>query len=432
MIWSRYNYLFKSKNFGFLLYNSLSNAFIELDEESYLRLKKVQEGEDSLLNNLDFYEKLVEFKILVESDKDEFYNIKYATHFNRFHDKYLELTINPTLNCNFACNYCFEGEKPSKYMTDEVENAIIDYIKLQDKIKNMHITWFGGEPLLAFNRISSLTEKIKEINTNFTASIITNGYLLSEKIIDKFDEYHIKKIQITIDGLAQTHNKRRPLISGEGTFEKIVRNIDLLYEKKPDFPVVIRVNVDETNQSEFVETFKYFYERYKGKNYVVPGFVDDITGCNISDCILDRNRKVQFLMKLYKEHNLNIFGFYPLHYRYECPVRNPHHFVIGPEGEIYKCWNDVGNSKKVIGNLLKKRVENATLLTRYFVAGDPFDDTNCVNCFHLPVCGGGCPHSRLAREFDNIKIDTCDNMKDNIEEFLELHYDYKQKTLQHV
>jgi uncharacterized protein len=285
---------------------------------------------------------------------------------------------------------------------------------------------------MAFGRISTLTEKIKRINTNFTASIITNGYLLSEKIIDKFDEYHINKIQITIDGLNQTHDRRRPLISGKGTFEKIIRNIDLLNKKKPKFPIIIRVNVDETNQSEFIETYKYFDKRYEGKTYVVPGFVDDVSGCGISDCIFNRNRKVQFMIELYKKYNLNILSFYPINQRYECPIRNPYHFVIGPEGEIYKCWNDVGNSKKIVGNLLTKEIGNAALLTRYYVAGDPFDDANCINCFHLPTCGGGCPHSRLAREFDNAVIDTCATIKNNVKEFLELHYDYKQKIQQGV
>jgi uncharacterized protein len=338
----------------------------------------------------------------------------------------MELTLNPTLHCNFGCKYCFEANKPAKYMSDEVENALIDFVKKYNTVNKIHINWFGGEPLMAFDRIKSITARIKELETNFTASIITNGYLLSDEVIDNLESLHINRLQITLDGLAETHNQRRHLVSGKGTFDRILDNIDKLKNKCSDCKLVIRVNIDKDNQDEFIKVFRYFYGRYKN-TVVVPGFVDDVSGCVVSDCFLNREKKANFLIDQYKKYGLNTMGFFPFNDRYECPVRNPYHLVIGPEGEIYKCWNDVGNPKQVVGSLLKNEAVNSTLLTRYYVSGDPFDDPKCVNCFHLPTCGGGCPHSRIAREYNQVEIDTCDTIKDNVKEFLELHYDYKQR-----
>ncbi|MDR2407957.1 MAG: radical SAM protein [Bacteroidales bacterium] len=426
MIWSKYNYLFESEKFGFLLYNSLSNSFIELDSDGFLYLKSIKDsGIVDIRGDTEFLNNLINAKVFVQNDKDEFYNMKYTAHYQRFDNKFLELTLNPTLHCNFACRYCFEENKPAKYMSNEVEDHLIDFIKKYYNEK-MHITWFGGEPLMAFDRVRSITKRIQELNINFTSSMITNGYLLSDKIIDELLILNINRLQITIDGVEETHDKRRCLISGAGTFRKIVSNIDLLKRKYPQYEVVIRINVDESNHEEFIKVFKYFYDKYKFGIIVDPGFVDDIHDCNASDCLFNRERKARFLIDLYKKYGLNISGLYPNSYRYECAIRNPYHIVIGPEGEIYKCWNDVGNEKKVVSHLFKKKIGDKTLLTRYQTAGDPFDDIECINCFHLPTCGGGCPYSRLAREFDNVRIDTCDIRKGNLKEFLELHYEYKK------
>jgi uncharacterized protein len=192
--------------------------------------------------------------------------------------------------------------------------------------------------------------------------------------------------------------------------------------EKQNYNLHIRVNIDESNKNEFISTARFFKERYKKKIIVYPGFVDGIEGCKLSDCLLDRKKKSQFLIELYKEHGVDVLGFYPDDYRYECPVRSPYHHVIGPNGEFYKCWNDVGNQEKVIATL-DKGVINPILLNRYYVAGDPFDDKKCIDCIHIQTCGGGCPYLRIQNEFENKNIDTCDLIKDNLEEYLEIHYE---------
>lgn len=427
MKWSKYNYLFKSPLYGYLLYNSLSNSFAELDEEGYIWLQSFMDKNDIEINDIDLYNNLLKMKAIIDDDRDEFYNIKYLTQLQRFSQNYLELTINPTLHCNFACAYCFEANKPPVYMTDFVEDRLVEFVKNMKHIQAIHITWFGGEPLMAFDRVISITNRIKKLGINYTSSMITNGYLLSDKIIDTLENLNISKLQITVDGLADIHNKRRPLVSGAETFDKIIENIDKIKNKNSNYNIGIRVNVDETNASNFINTFRFFYQRYKGNICVSPGFVTNESNCTAADCIFNREKKAKFLMDQYKLYGINLMGLYPAEDRYECPIRNPFHLVIGPEGEIYKCWNDVGNSEKIVGSLMNKEKVNHRLLTRYYTAGDPLDDPNCQNCFHFPICGGGCPYIRIENEFNNEKTDVCDYMKDNISKFLELHYEYKQK-----
>jgi uncharacterized protein len=402
---------------------------LEIDVFSYLLTLKI--GQDFITEDEELFNVLKTAKSIVDNDKDEYYNLKYKAHYHRFDNMKMILTINPTLHCNFNCSYCFEGAKPSIYMTDEVEDAIVNLIKKQKNINSVHNTWFGGEPLMAFERIISLTNKMKNLEINYSADMVTNGYLMNEYVINELDNLKITSIQITIDGLETTHDKRRPLTSGKGSFQQIIDNIDLLRMKKPDFDIAIRVNLDNNNKNEFIEICRFFCKRYKTFINIAPGFVSDKDGCRTSSCLMNRDVVADFLLDLYKKHKYATSNLYPDSHVFECQVRNPHSLVIGPQGEIYKCWNDVGNKDKITGNIISKQSVNTNLLLRYYTAGDPFDDNDCKECFHLPICGGGCPYLRIKREYEDKNIDVCYVKKDRLQEFLEYYCEFKKLKEKH-
>lgn len=420
MKWSKYNYFFNADS-KYFLYNSLSNSFAELREDIYEKLHKLFINNSLEISDLDLKNHLINMKAFVEDDRDELCKIKYLKQRRRFNNTHLGLTINPTLQCNFACPYCFEGEHSNIYMTDEVENDIIKYISRHKSAKSLHVTWFGGEPLLAFNRIVSLTNKIKELNLDFRAGIISNGYLLNENIILQLESLFINKIQITIDGGEKLHDSRRYLKSGKGTFHQIIKNISLLQELAPNVKVVVRVNIDETNKHEYIKIVNFFKDKSYPNLVVSSGFVKNLSGCNPDDCIFDKKKKSEFVMDMHKKYGLEFPYFYPSSIRYECPVRNPNVISIGPSGEIYKCWNDVGNPERIIGNI-KGNITNENLLIRYLNGSDPFEDEECKQCILLPVCDGGCPHLRIKRDYENTDCEICCLMKNNMNDFLLINY----------
>lgn len=420
MVWSKYNYFLEIDN-KYFLYNSLSNSFAELDLETFNELKRLRQERKIPDYDKDFIDDLKRMKALVEDDRDEINKIKYFSLLRRFNNKTLSITINPTLDCNFACPYCFEGTHRHVYMTDSVEDQCIEFIKKHAEAKNLNVTWFGGEPLLAFKRIVSLTEKIKLIGLKYDAGMITNGYLLNKNIIKRLKDLSITSMQITLDGLAPIHDKRRCLINGGKTFDKITQNIDLLKQIAPEIKVSVRVNIDKTNEDDFIYLYKIFADKQYPNLMVYPAFVDDITdshtNCNLFDC----QRQVAFWIQLYKKYSLDFSHFYPKNYRYECAIRNQNSIVIGPKGELYKCWNDVGLEDKIIG-YVDGRIINERLLLRYLNGADPFDDPKCQECILLPVCGGGCPYTRLQNMYEGKNINTCELIKNNLDEFLLLQY----------
>lgn len=424
MIWSRYNTLFEREGV-YLFYNSLSNAFAELSEETYRRLSVYKAGDSFSTEDGILMSNLKRMKAVVQDDAEEMLKIKYHALIHRFDNHFVSLTINPTLGCNFACPYCFEGEHKNIFMTDEVEDGIVEFVRRKADAKRIDVTWFGGEPLLAFQRIVSLTRKMQSLGLPYSAGMITNGYLLNESVISQLKSLDIKKIQITVDGLQEEHDKRRFLKGGHPTFERIVENIDLLNKLAPDIHVNIRVNIDSDNMDKFIYVFDYFYrKRYTNIN-VTPGFVEDQAGDN--SCAFNSVEKLGFLVGLFRKHGMDFNSFYPSYKFSECSIRNPNVAVIGPEGEIYKCWNDVGKQDRVVGDIWGK-VSNERLLLQYLAGADPYDDAQCRECVLLPVCSGGCPYQRIMQQAGKKdRSEVCPLMKQNIETHLWLHYLSKKK-----
>ncbi len=227
---SYYNFIFPGEDGKSILYNSRTGAMAELDKEHTEQLEKMSETELEE-KNPDFANALLENGFVVEDGVSELDMIRYDMLRTRFGNRSLVLTITPTLNCNFGCQYCYEKDVvQNQYMSEETQNAIIQYIETNAFAEgDLHINWYGGEPLLALDIIDKLSKRILQIcnkkKIKYDAEIITNGYLLTENVVEKLLESEVWKIQITLDGNKETHNQRRPLLNGKGTYDVIWENI---------------------------------------------------------------------------------------------------------------------------------------------------------------------------------------------------------------
>ncbi|NJK96275.1 MAG: radical SAM protein [Bacteroidales bacterium] len=322
MIFSKYNFLYESKH-GYLLYNSASNAFIELDKNSFDKLKQI-ENNPSLFDELGdrSKEKLIAAKVFVEDDNQFFYNKRMNFYFNTFDSANLGLAIAPTTHCNFACSYCYEGNHKPLYMTEEIEKQVITFIKEHNRIKHLNLTWYGGEPLLGFDSIKRLIRDISKIPNLMLGqhTMTSNGYLLSKEKSMFFKDFPLTCIQITIDGNKESHDSRRTLSPHkEPTYNVIIKNIEEFIKLNPDTRVAIRANLDHSNAETFIEVYSELSEKWKGENVIVyPAFVKDfssiykkkndnnfaVNGCR--DLCFTASEKMCFFESLYTKYGLNV------------------------------------------------------------------------------------------------------------------------------
>lgn len=423
MKYSRYNYLFKSEKFGYLLYNSVTNSFASVNKALYGLLNEIKRDIQKV-TELD--EQTIQYlktaKILVNQFDDEDYiyqkRLKYlAVNQNRTS---LNLTIAPTRGCNFNCPYCYEDDRKNISMTEEVEANLLTFIESQN-VKHLNITWYGGEPLMAFKNIQRIVEKVENLDIKFTHSIITNGYLLTERVSRYFKDHPLNKIQITIDGNKQTHNQRRVLLSGGGTYERIIKNIDT-FLKHNDTHVAIRVNLDDKTLYEFVDVYEMAKRNWGKKVHVYPAFVND----HINNRCAINNNGIQkdFFLKLNSQYGIKLNN-YPRFQVGGCIATQINGYVVGPEGELYKCWNDIGIKEKIIGNVNSSKIINQKVLANYLAGETAFDDKKCLDCHLLPICNGGCVWKRIGNSRKGGNFIICPREKGYLNHYLEMHYENK-------
>ena len=66
-------------------------------------------------------------------------------------------------------------------------------------------------------------------------------------------------------------------------------------------------------------------------------------------------------------------------------------FVIGPSGDIFKCWNSLGRAGEAIGHVAR----GCDTSKNKWLEFQPREDAECRECKFLPVCQGGCADVQL-------------------------------------
>jgi MoaA/NifB/PqqE/SkfB family radical SAM enzyme len=113
--------------------------------------------------------------------------------------------IVPIRRCNLACTYCNEYDKHSPPVALATMRERIDHLA---RLRTANIEISGGEPLLH----PDLDELIRHIRgTGALAGLITNGYLLNEKRIERFNDAGLDHLQISIDNVKPDDTSKKSL-----------------------------------------------------------------------------------------------------------------------------------------------------------------------------------------------------------------------------
>ncbi len=159
------------------------------------------------VKNKQLYSTLSKTRMIIEDNINEIDIIKFRNRRDTFLDNVYRLGVNPTLDCNFKCWYCYESH-PQGVMSKDIMNRIVKFIKNNVEkhiISGLNLSWFGGEPLLYFKEVVyPLSLQLKDIiesnNMTFQNNITTNGYLIDKDMLDMCDKIDLREFQITIDG----------------------------------------------------------------------------------------------------------------------------------------------------------------------------------------------------------------------------------------
>lgn len=424
---SKYNVIFEhdGKKFAF---NGISCALAEVSNNFLSFLKNIPQIKEALLNEEDknLLRAMKKGGYILEDDIDELSLIKFRNYSGKFCRDTFFLTIAPTLSCNFSCPYCYEKFKTG-FMSDSVKNAICSQIELAAKSKqHISIAWYGGEPTLVPNIINELSQKMiltcEKYNVRYTATMTSNGYLIGNNFIDLMKNCKINSVQITLDGPKDIHNSRRKLTNGEGTFDVLLCNIKQL--KVNGIEVSIRVNITKENENYFGHLLDTLVENNLQDCPILMARVVPYDTC-LSDVASKCLDDIRWPRKVIEYSALlSGKGFYasknpyrPIKRTNYCYADNINSFIVDPTGSLYKCWTDLGNTNRSIGNILNFKNENIHSINDIsadYIFWSPFDHKECLECKILPLCMGGCPKRGLMKknvECSPLKYNLIENLK---------------------
>lgn len=395
---SKYNFFVPYKE-RVICFNALSGKVFSVNRDEYAAIQSAigQSNRNSELSSF-----LYKYNFLVEDVVDEKELLKLKNHISVFDNTY-HLVINPTLECNFRCWYCYD-KNIMGHMKSEVVDNIKKFIQnLVDKrvIKGLILSWFGGEPLLLFEQIvypisQFAKEVMEENNLTFSNAITTNGYLIDDSMIQKFISVNLNHFQITLDGNRESHNKVRNQ-NGKPSFDIIVHNITRLCEHIPEAKVILRINyTDEIIKQNFENILGMF--PLKVRNHISV----DFERVWQTDCeIVDRGKDNKNLIK-----NIDVVRSmcytpiltkgYSVGKHHQCYVDRYYYAHINYDGKVFKCTARDYSDKYVCGELTSAGDINwrPGILERMHVKAN-FDNEVCLGCKLLPICIGPCYQNYL-------------------------------------
>lgn len=413
----------------YLLFYSTKRASIILLYESIL--KSIYEGGLSASDE----ETLCKLGFLVtdlKEEKEEMLGILDETNKRK---KRFNAIVVMNLDCNLACKYCYEGSmKGSHYMSPETAELLIDFIEKNHlaKGKDIHIDFYGGEPLLSFELIKYISKRLKasaEVRgLKYSFNLVTNGTLLTTNRAEEVSSLGIKDARITIDGPGENHDRFRPFKSGKGTFDIIIKNIK---EASRFIKIQIGGNFTPENYGDFPRLLDYFLqEGLRPDNFSVIKF-DAITRTDRKFALPDFNEgcesineKWLFEAGIFLRGEILKRGFYtPKIMPSPCMIELQDDIVVNYEGTIYKCPGFIGWEGLEVGDL-KRGIRDYRESHRLNI----WKKQECLDCEYLPLCFGGCRYMKLIRDGN---IDNVDCRKPYLDATLEayIRQDIKYRNL---
>jgi uncharacterized protein len=431
-----------------LIFNQVTGALIKVGDSVFAKLLKILNGDffDTKLS-----QELYRLGYLVDDKGDERIHLRevFEKKIKNHTNKHLFITV--TDRCNLGCHYCFEEKNQWIKMSKETQESLIEFSKAfltETETKYFGIGWYGGEPTMNMSAIENLskfyTKFCETNNIQFYQMMITNGTTFTNAICDKLISLKIKRVQITVDGFKEDHDKSRPYLKDlkiedmndaqkrqiskinpklllpvfgqkqsppKSSYDEIIKGIERYVNRGGE--VSLRMNVSEktihrvTNLLDDLHKRNLFEKNEKGGYvYAYAHPIYDAGGCGSNDggncgsCVVSTMKMESFAKKIdhiknwYKENNIKYFD-HSVTMKFTgdtCTANKKYEYIVNPDGTLCKCTHDVGKPDKVIGDVRDMRPDpNAMehMLTSYDKF-NPFDDKECYSCEVLPICMGGC------------------------------------------
>ncbi len=398
---SRHNIVSAINGTGqYVIVNILSGHADIIDEAEWKDLQQKKEN---------YPESFVEKGYVVDPVKEkQQFQMAYIDFLERRDQEEVQVFFVPTYLCNFDCSYCYQAPYLSapERLTREVTDAFFHYLDQHVRNRRHYITLFGGEPLLPGKAYrDSIAYFLEQTKTrNLDLAVVTNGYHIRE-YLDLLADVSIREIQVTLDGTAEMHDRRRRHKQEGKSFDRIVAAIDDVLAA--GMPINLRMVVDKENIDHLPDLARFaidkgwtdspLFKTQLGRNY-------ELHHCHGGTAKLySRLSLYEDLYKLLKKHpEIKDFhrpafsiarflmdnGRLPDPLFDACPACKGE-WALDYQGNIYSCTATVGKPGEELGTFYPEIAHHDERI-KAWQKRDVRAIEACRDCNLQLACGGGC------------------------------------------
>lgn len=295
------------------------------------------------------------------------------------------LDVKVTNKCMLECDFCAnsDGNNNSAFLDpDRLKAALIEIVNAPRDLAKLNSVYFtGGETLYGIDYIDSVLSVIpKEVFT----SVVTNGLMLNDKVIDELMELNLNRIKVSYDTtspdlLGQIRNgmKHNGLLLLERNIRRSVES---------NFLVYLRVALTSKNIDDLDNIYKKAEDLGVNTLQIKP-VIHSGRATGNEKLILSRSKFESVLASLAQEYKSNdvelSISCYPPATKYGLPVRNCANrdkLYLELNGDIYTC-NYVVERFNLLGNYMESGGIVRALRSRKYRFSELFnEDGVIVNC----------------------------------------------------
>jgi uncharacterized protein len=323
----------------------------------------------------------------------------------------LETWLYLTRACNLACAHCFVSKDVRRMSLETGLLAVDRLFELAEKYGHpeVKIKYAGGEPTMNWELIPALHEQAKslaqETGLKLTEVLVTNATLLNRDRL-QFIKDEKFRLSISMDGFGEGHDRQRPVLNGNPTFERVLQSVRLALEMGLSPYLIITITRLNLKEVPALVTFALKHRLMLNLNFYRPHHIND-------SLVADNTELTRVLQDALKviEANLPDYNFmeglidrsnFGAAHQHVCSAgRN--YLSIDTDGSVLPCH----------------------MLTGYNLPGIPlqmlesprFDDfpnpqidqrNGCNICEWRYWCAGGCPvHAKNIMGISNVSSPYC-------------------------
>ncbi len=318
------------------------------------------------------------------------------------------LCINIAHDCNLRCKYCFAGQggygQWRMLMSFDVARRAVDFlIAHSGPREHCELDFFGGEPLMNWHVVQQTVDYVhkqeKKHHKKIKMSLTTNGMLLDKEKVKYLTDNHISLI-LSLDGRKEMHDRMRPGVHGEGTYDEILKNLQYCVANRKGEEYYVRGTFTRYNM-DFTTDVEDMIDKGFPAVSMEPVVGEDGEDYSIKEEDLPRVKaEYDRLAKLFIQREEEGRPFFFFHFNMDLwkgpclPKRlrgcgaGHEYLAVVPNGDIYPCHQFVGRDGYVIGNVYEG-LKNMKMM-HDFRMNHVFSKPDCIDCWAKFFCSGGC------------------------------------------